>query len=69
MPQTTDQIVLAPERFQKLVNTLAILELRDVKQRMLLEEIKVFAQGYAPFNTSMAKLVQMIEESEASGET
>lgn len=73
---TKQPIVLQPERFKKLIDTLERLELAEAKGRMALEEanarieqqdeiiaaIKDFASSYAEFTPAFEKIVKMCEE-------
>ena len=70
------QVVIHPDRYNKLIDTFERLELSEAKGRMALEEagqyieqlhdilhaIKDFSGEYAPFNSAMAKIQKMAEE-------
>lgn len=75
------QVVLRPDRYNKLIDVLERLELAEVKARMALEDansrveqledvlstVKDFAADYAAFNTAMERIVKMCEEGEVDG--
>lgn len=71
-----EQVVLHPDRYNKLIETFERLELAEAKGRMGLEDanqrieqleeilhaIGSFAGEYAPFNSAMAKIQKMAQE-------
>lgn len=71
-----EQVVLRPDRYNKLIETFERLELSEAKSRMALENanqrieqleeildaIGSFAGDYAPFNSAMAKVQKMAQE-------
>lgn len=71
-----EQVVLRPDRYNKLIDTFERLELAEAKARMALEdanqrieqleellhEVNRFAVEYAPFNSAMAKIRKMVQE-------